>query len=259
MTLEESMRSATGLALMLTVATVALGQPAFEVASIRVRQGAPQWKFAISGTRLTIESYTLFGLIREAYDLQIYQFQSTGAPALLQSSDILYDITAKAQGDGTPTRNQFRQMLQALLADRFKLKVHREPVEMPVYALIVGRGGPKFKPSSPDADPTVRISCTPNCSSNYVLTMPKGTMEDLSHNLAGAGDRPVVDQTGLTGTFDIKLTYKPAYIKSSSPEPDLNDISIFTAVQDQLGLKLEPRKAMIDTLVVDHVEKPSEN
>ena len=108
-------------------------------------------------------------------------------------------------------------------------------------------------------DPTVRISCTPNCSSNYVLTMPKGTMEDLSHNLAGAGDRPVVDQTGLAGTFDIKLTYKPAYVRSSSPELDLNDISIFTAVQDQLGLKLEPTKATIQMLVVDHVEKPSEN
>lgn len=96
-------------------------------------------------------------------------------------------------------------------------------------------------------------------SSNYVVTMPRGTMEDLAHHLSGAGDRPVVDQTGLTGAFDIKLTYKPAYIKSTSPEPDLNDISIFTAVQDQLGLKLEPRRAMIDTLVVDHVEKPSEN
>ena len=63
------------------------------------------------------------------------------------SNDTLYDITAKAEGDGTPTRDQFRQMLQALLADRFKLKVHREPVETAVYALIVGKGGPKFKPS----------------------------------------------------------------------------------------------------------------
>jgi uncharacterized protein (TIGR03435 family) len=252
------MRSAIGLILMLTASGVALAQPAFEVASIRVRQGAPQWKFAISGTRLTIESYTLFGLIKEAYHLSNFQIHMTGVPALMQSSEILYDITAKAEGDGTPTRDQFRLMLQALLADRFKLKVHREPVEIPVYALIVGKGGPKFKPSSPDADPTVRIGCiTPNCSSNYVLTMPKATMEDLSHNLDL--DRPAVDRSGLTGTFDIKLTYTPEFRRNSRPEPDLNDISTFTAVQDQLGLKLEPSNATFEMLVVDNVEKPSEN
>lgn len=257
------MRTATGLILILAASAVALGQStapqAFEAASIRIRQGAPQWKFEISGTRLMIESYTLFGLVREAYDLQNYEVRTTGAPALFLSNDTLYDITAKAEGDGTPTRDQFRQMLQTLLADRFKLKVHREPVETPVYALTVGKG-PKFKPSSPDVDPTVHVSCTTtNCTSNYVLTMPKGTMRELAHNLAGAGDRPVIDQTGLTGTFSIKLTYRPAYTRSNNAEPDLNDISVFTAVQDQLGLKLEPTKAPIETLVIDHVEKPSEN
>jgi uncharacterized protein (TIGR03435 family) len=250
------MRSATVLILILAACGAALGQT-FEVASIRVRQGAPQWKFEITGTRLMIESYTLFGLIREAYHLQNFQIHMTDVSAQMRSSDILYDITAKAAGDGTPTRDQFRQMLQALLADRFKLEVHREPVETPVYALVVGKGGPKFKPSSPDADPTVRVSCSPNCSSNYVLTMPKGTMEDLSHNLDV--DRPVVDQSGLTGTFDIKLTYTPEFRRNSRPEPDLNDISTFTAVQDQLGLKLEPSKAMFEILTVDHVEKPTEN
>jgi len=250
------MRSATNLILILAVSGAAFGQT-FEVASIRVRQGAPQWKFETSGSRLMIESYTFFGLVREAYHLPNFQIHMTGAPALMQSSEILYDITAKAEGDGTPTRDQFRQMLQALLADRFKLKVHREQVEIPVYALTVGKGGPKFKPSSPDADPTVHVSCIPNCSANYVLTMPKGTMEDLSHNLDL--DRPAVDQSGLTGTFDIKLIYTPEFRRSSRPEPDLNDISIFTAVQDQLGLKLEPSKAMFEILVVDHAEKPSEN
>jgi uncharacterized protein (TIGR03435 family) len=251
------MRSAIVLILVLATSGAALGQPAFEVASIRVRQGAPQWKFNISGTRLTIESYTLFGLVKEAYDLQNYQIQMTGAPPLLLSNDTLYDITAKAEGDGTPTRAQFRQMLQALLADRFELKVHREPVETPVYALIVGKGGPKFKPSSPDADPTVRVGCSPNCRSNYVFTMPRATMEDLTRQLFT--ERPVMDQSGLVGTFDIKVTYKPWYTMISGAEPDLNDISVFTAVQDQLGLRLESRQATVEMLVVDHVEKPSEN
>jgi uncharacterized protein (TIGR03435 family) len=254
------MRFAAGLLLIFVASGAtsgtAFGQT-FEVASIRVREGAPQWKFEISGTRLMIESYTLFGLVREAYGLQNYQFQRTGMPPLMLSNDTLYDINAKAEGDGIPTRAQFRQMLQALLADRFKLKVHRDSVETPVYALTVAKGGSKFKASAPDADPTVRVSCTPNCSANYVLTMPKGTMEDLSHNLDL--DRPVVNQSGLTGTFDIKLTFTPEFRRNSRPEPDLNDISIFTAVQDQLGLKLEPAKAMIEMLAVDHAEKPSEN
>jgi uncharacterized protein (TIGR03435 family) len=76
----------------------------FETASIRVRQGAPEWKFKISGTRLTIESYTLFGLIQKAYNLQNYEVRTTGSQPLLLSNDTLCDVTAKAEGEGTPTR-----------------------------------------------------------------------------------------------------------------------------------------------------------
>ena len=169
-------------------------------------------------------------------------------PALMLSNDTLYDITAKAEGDGTPTRDQFRLTLQALLADRFQLKVHRNPTEMPVYALVVGKGGPKLKPGS-SVDPAIS-----GRGMNYTLNMPKGTVAELAHILSREVDRPVLDQTGLEGTFDIKLAYKPEYVKN--PEPGT---SVFTALQDQLGLKLEPTKAMIEMLTVDHVEKPSEN
>jgi uncharacterized protein (TIGR03435 family) len=252
------MRSATRLVLILILAaSSAASGPVFEAASIRVRQGAPQWKLAISGTRLTIESYTLFGLLQEAYDLQNYEVQETGAPALMLSNDTLYDITAKAEGDGTPTRDQFRQMLQALLADRFQLKVHREPREMPVYLLVVGKGGPKFKPSLPDADAQAHFSAS---GPNYQATMPRESMDDLAKNLLShVAGRPVLNKTGLPGMWDIRLTYKPESQIDRGPMPDMGEISIFTAVQDQLGLKLEPQNATIEILVVDHVEKPSEN
>ena len=177
---------------MLATLCGAFGQT-FEVASIKVGQGAPQWKFAISGTRLTIESYTLFGLLKEAYNLQNYQVQLTGASPLLLSQEILYDVNAKAEGEGNPTRDEFRQMLQSLLTERFPLKVHREPKEMSVYVLVVGKGGPKFHESAPDANPVGHIGFT-GANNEYALTeLPKTTMKSLAATislaLTGVGSR----------------------------------------------------------------------
>jgi len=256
------MRAILRAALIIGALCQAFGQsvaPArsFEVASVKVRQGAPQWKFAISGTRLTIESFTLYGLVKEAYNLENYQIQRTGAPALLLSNDILYDISAKAEGDGTPTRDEFRQMLQSLLADRFRMKVHREAAETPVYALLIGKDGPKFRESAPDAASAGGVRTS---GSIYQWTLPRVTMNGLANTIGDAGlDRPVLDKTGLTGTWDIKLMYTPEFKMSRGPETDLSEISIFTAVQEQLGLRLEPQKAMVEILVVDSVQKPSEN
>lgn len=231
----------------------------FEVASIRVRQGAPQWKFAISGTRLTIESYTLFGLVKEAYNLQNYQIQMSDKLPLLSSMDTLYDITAKAEGDSIPTRDEFRQMLQLLLADRFQLKVHREQKEMPVYMLVVGKNGPKFHASAPDADPQAHFGFSGANNEYGMATMPKTTMKGLADSLSPVQGRPVLDKTGLTGTWDIKLFNTPEYKMSRGPEPNPGELSIFTAVQEQLGLRLDPQSAMVEVLVVDRVEKPSDN
>jgi uncharacterized protein (TIGR03435 family) len=258
------MRAIPSAALIIGALCQAFGQSApparkFEVASVKVRQGAPQWKFAISGTRLTIESYTLFGLVREAYSLRNYQIQRTGAPPLLSSDDTLYDITAKADGDSTPTRDEFRQMLQSLLADRFRIKIHREQKEMPVYALVVGKNGPKFHASAPDADPQAHFGFSGANNEYSMATMPKTTMQGLADNLSPVQGRPVLDRTGLTGTWGIKLFSTPEYKMSRGPEPNPGELSILTAVQEQLGLRLEPQKATIEIFVVDSVEKPSEN
>jgi uncharacterized protein (TIGR03435 family) len=230
---------------------------AFEVASVKPHEGpAPIIGVSTSGQRLEGEAETVRGLVMWAYNLKNYQISSP-EKAYSAVGDTFYDIVAKAEGDGVPTKAEFRQMLQLLLADRFKLKVHAETHEMPVYELVVGKNGPKFKESAPDASPMGRLGVS---GRNYQVTMAKATMDDVVNAVANSFlDRPVVDKTGLTGTYEIKLTYTPATRANLASEPDLSDISIFTAVQEQLGLKLEPQKGRVEVLVVDHLEKPSAN
>ena len=191
------------------------------------------------------------GLIMWAYNLKNYQVSF--APSISRP-DVYYDIFAKAEGDALPTEGDFRQMLQALLKDRFNLRVHREMQEMPVYALVVGKNGPKFKESAPDAIPSGYGGVN---GRNQYRKVTKGTMEDLADGLQVYAGRPVVDRTGLTGTYDYRMEATPEFRINNNPE--LSDISVFTAVQEQLGLKLEPEKAPIEILVVDHIEKPSAN
>jgi uncharacterized protein (TIGR03435 family) len=225
---------------------------AFEVASIRPHQGPLHsiMGFDSSGPRLKLEGYTLRGLIMEAYNLRNYQV------SMAAEDDTFFDVAAKAEGDGSPTRAEFRQMLRALLAERFNLKAHYDLKEMPVYALVVGKNGSKFKESA--SDTTLKGLVGVN-GRNQTLTMPRETMESLANDIWNSNfvDRPVVDRTDLHGTYDIKLEATPAFRIEKNPQPE--DLSVFTAIQDQLGLKLEPAKANVQILAVDHVEKPSEN
>jgi uncharacterized protein (TIGR03435 family) len=225
---------------------------AFEVASIKVHDGPLQsMGISTSGTRLTAEAETLNGLVMWAYNLKNYPISFARS---ISGDDVFYDIFAKAEGDALPTMAEFRQMLQTLLTDRFHLKVHREMREVLVYALVVGKNGPKFKESAPDAIPA---SDTGVNGRNQYMKATKGTMEDLAHVLPVLVDRPVVDRTELTGTYDYRMEATPGFRINNNPE--LGDISVFTAVQEQLGLKLEPQKAPVEILVVDHIEKPSAN
>jgi uncharacterized protein (TIGR03435 family) len=228
---------------------------AFEVASVKPHQG-PLTRFqdfSSSGPRLTLEAYPLGGLITEAYNLKGYQI-SFAAP--VPDPDVFYDIAARAEGAGVRTKNEFRQMLQTLLAERFHLKTHRQMMERPVYALLIGKNGPKLKESAPDAEVTFLGGVN---GRNQTVTASKATMETLVGAIQRGfnSDRPVVDRTGLTGTYDLKLEATPEWRIDSNPDP--NEVSIFTAVKEQLGLKLEAQKAMIEILVVDHIEKPSAN
>jgi len=208
-----------------------------------------------SGLRLNADAANLRMLMMYAYNIR--NDQVSGSVPLLTVGDTRYDIVAKAEGGDVPTKAEFRTMVQLLLADRFKLSYHRESRETPVYVLLVGKNGPKFKQSAPDANPVAHYHWT---GRNNEITIPKAAMDDVLGAIANSMlDRPVIDKTGLTGTYDIKLTYTPDLKSNRDSEPDLNDISVFTAVQSQLGLKLEPQKAMVEYLVIDHAEQPSGN
>jgi uncharacterized protein (TIGR03435 family) len=243
--------NAATLAITLGNIWVSAQAPAFEVASIRENPGP--WHvlrgYSSSGARLTLEAWSPVDLIMEAYGLKRYQALS----ALPVTA--FYDIAAKAGGDGTPTRAEFMPMLQTLLADRFNLRFHRETREVPVYAMVVGKSGVKFKESPPEKP--FRSYGGVNGRNQY-RELSQATMEMVADRIAGEGiDRPVIDKTGLTGKYDIRLEATPEFRINNNPQPE--DLRIFDAIQQQLGLKLEPRKAAIEVLVVDRLERPSAN
>jgi uncharacterized protein (TIGR03435 family) len=228
----------------------------FEAASVKLHQGPGRVGITISGLRLNAEAEGVWNLIAYAYNLKSYQVSLTDAQQSTMG-DQFYDISAKADGDAPPASDEFRQMLRSLLADRFQLRVHTGQRDVPVYELTVARNGPKFKPSTADAGAAPKFHAN---GRNWETSLTKASMDDVVRFLDGSAylDRPVLDRTGLAGTYDIELTYTPD-IPPNRREPDPSDISVFVALQDQLGLRLSPRKAPMEILIVDHVEKPSAN
>jgi uncharacterized protein (TIGR03435 family) len=241
---------------MIPIATAAAQPPSFEVVSIKVNPGP--WHvlvgYSSSGTRLTLEGYRVSELIMEAYALKRYQVIFTDLRLRSTANQDVYNIVAKASDGHDPTRSEFRQMLQTLLSERFGLKVHREMKEMPVYAMVAGKSGPKFKESAPDTPFVANHGVN---GRNQNMTLSQVTMELLADEVGNYGlDRPVIDKTGLTGKYDIKFE---ATLEFRLRDPQPGDISTFDAIQSQLGLKLEPQKANIEVLVLDSISKPSEN
>jgi uncharacterized protein (TIGR03435 family) len=189
-----------------------------------------------------------------AYNITVRQLSGPG-PALSER----YDVAAKAEH--AVSRDQMLRMLQSLLVDRFKLVLHRETKEVPVYALVVGKGGPKLRPSdtpkSEGSNPRTPSRAGGSELRSGHLIFKNESMADFAWALsraAATGDRVVLDHTGLEGTYDFELRFEPRELAVSLEGP-----SIFEAVQEQLGLKLESKKDAVEFLVVDSVEKPSAN
>lgn len=224
--------------------------PSIEVAVIKPHDPSSYHNsFSFSGDRFSLDDQTVSRLI--AFAWAINQNQIVDAPNWIR--DEHYDMDGKTSAQADPTIPEEQQMIRKIFADRFGLGFHREKRELAVYALVVAKGGPRLAPASqPNAQPiqhneghgmqTTR-SFTSAAISDFVLTMQFFL------------DRPIVDQTGLTGRYDFKLTY--TYADASSSEPDAPPL--FTALQEQLGLKFQPTKAETDVFVVDHVERPSAN
>lgn len=273
-----------GAALLLVVGIAAAQsrsetQPAFEVASVKpvpsgpIRSPNGGWLYLgprldWSAGRLTLRNYSLKGLICDAYEVKDYQVLG---PNWLDSEK--YEVVAKAPA-GT-SQQQARRMVQVLLADRFQLVMHRETKDLSAYVLVVGKGGHKLRTGkrNPIANDDGRVALKLQPGR---ISTNEGSMEWLANQLTGRLGRPVVDATGVKGEFSIELAWspeqgeqgpiglptKPHSVEAgpSAPEAAANPFpSIFRAVQEQLGLKLEGRKLPIGVLIIDRVERPSAN
>jgi len=235
---------------------------AFEVATIKpVEHEAKSSRYITmqGANRFVEKDYTLKLLIAAAYNLNAKEI--AGGPAWIESDH--YDIVAVTPGEVRPTHDEQMAMLRNLLADRFKLTFHREQKEFSIYELEVAKGGPKLKASTASADAPVALISTVY-PQRMVLPARNATMSDLVSLMQRAMlDRPVVDKTGLSGRFDFDLEWAPDETQFGGEVPiasaDAPTAPLFTAIQQQLGLKLEATRGPVDALIVDEAERPSEN
>jgi uncharacterized protein (TIGR03435 family) len=289
------------LALALALSTVAHAQvqlihakpgeitPSFDVASIREDTSGPNHTSTNTDQdSYRIENLTIRDLIMTAWGARIKSQVEGGRDQLL---DQRFDINARIGEDDmarfktlTPVdRGRVTAlMLQALLVDRFQLKVDFDTRELPVFALVIAKGGPKFQKSTPDrpsSSPASNAGPPPepkkqgiwmNSTQKKAQLDAYGTgMDGLTSILSGQEDtsgRFIVDKTGLAGEYDFSLSWAPEYLSAGAHGSDYAAAdagpagpSLFTALQDQLGLRLESQKAPVEVLVVDHIEPPSAN
>ena len=265
---------------MLLSCAAALGaQSAFEVASVKPRvlpEGfirrpwsarieCPPFHCGIAGMRFTEDAASLTDLIMDAY--QVRRFQIASAPSWGDTGHDLYDIAARFPEGKAPTLAIARHMLQTLLAERFQLKLHHEIRDLPVYALVVGKGGSKLKPAPAGK----------TCSGDALEDNPDAafhTSWDLTPEALGMfAGRPVIDKTGMSGHYctadgrdamaalDIQAIMGGRGGRRGAPESDESDsaASLFSELQKKWGMRLEPQKGPADVLVIDHAERPSAN
>lgn len=260
--------------------TVSRPVPSFEVASIRPSRADGGFEnYQLSNARFHVENAPLTALIRFAYDIRSDD-QLPKDPAWIVHEK--FDIDAKVDDSQVAAMatllpdqklREFRLMVQSLLEDRFKLKVSRSIKELPVFALVVAKGGPKL----------ISANISPEAVANRMPMLAGGSRGELkavdvsmalfSEWLSGGldtGNRVVIDETSLKGSYNFMLNWTPDRVHiaqsagagggEASPLPsESSGLSIFTALQEQLGLKLESRKAPVEVLVIDHVEHPSQN
>jgi bla regulator protein BlaR1 len=257
----------------------AQSRPQFEVASVKLNtSGGNNALFGShSPGTFNADNYPLLGLIAGAYNVQ--PFQITGAPGWIESAR--YDVVAKPHVNLSKAlitseaigkwQAETKLMLQSLLEERFQLQLHRETKELPVYALTIAKGGLKlhpgncteYDPNNPPPRPAPGQKRPDYCGNlsaggsgpTEKLDAFAITMSQFLGFLPNYTGRVVIDKTGFTGTFDAHFVFtaqSPAQDETSAP-------SLFTAIEEQLGLKLESTKGPVEILVIDHVERPSEN
>jgi uncharacterized protein (TIGR03435 family) len=247
--------------LLFIAAFVGVFGQSFDVASIRPQAPDDHLFFVRPPTRgqFTANGTVAKLLVMLAYDVQ--ESQIANGPSWFETEK--WDIQAKSENDQHSVA-ETRLMLQHLLADRFGLRLHRSTEQRPVYVLTVNKGGPKFKVSE---STSTNLQVGPNS-----IFLQAGTIDRLTGVLATALGRPVVDRTGLTGSYDLTVQWDDAPVRdgglpgTSDPQSRLAATpagtergSIFTAMRDQLGLRLDAQRAPVDVLVIDDIRRPSAN
>jgi len=245
--------------LLVCIALVSLrgaDAPSFDVASIRphapddanfyVKMPA-QGRFTATGSVAKL-------VVMLAYDVQ--EAQIAGGPDWFAKEK--WDIEAKSDNPGGHSVEETRRMLQNMLAERFGLRIHRETEQRPAYVLTVGKDGPKFKPAE-EGSTNVRVG-------GNSISLERGNLERMTQLLSSALGKPVIDRTGLTALYDLSFKWDDAPVPEGGvtgldvPAAPGNDHgSIFTAIQDQLGLRLDSQRAPVEVIVVDRIERPSPN
>jgi bla regulator protein BlaR1 len=242
-------------------------RPRFEVASVKPTNGVGASSGGAGVGGASEHNMTVRFLLWFSYRVQ--PFQIVGAPGWIDTDR--FDIEARAE-DRNAGPDQVRLMLQSLLEDRFHLKLHRETKVSPMYALVVAKGGPKMTLSADQTSPDVNGPAPPGSPlpNHGAIRFGQGSflanavpLSFFAHELSGRMDRLVVDRTNLPGRYDFLLQWKPGPGETPNEAPATGDIesrpSIFTAIQEQMGLKLESGREPVEVLVVDHIERPSEN
>jgi uncharacterized protein (TIGR03435 family) len=248
----------------------------FDVASVKQNKSdarsitnfppGPEDAYAPDGGSFSGSGVTLYQYISLAYDFTVFDYQ------LLKSRLPEWVLTDRfdiqARGSGNPTKAQMRLMIQSLLADRFKLAIHFETREVPVFALVLakpGKTGPQLHPHTNEppcstASPCGRFDSLPNPPGQFRIGARDVTMGFIANVLATSElGRPVLDQTRLTGNFDFTLEWTPNIPVSPDFIPDQSGPTYIEALKEQLGLKLESSRGPVQVPVIDHVERPDEN
>jgi uncharacterized protein (TIGR03435 family) len=238
--------------------------PEFTVATIRPSNpNAPRGGYGFRGQDVITTNVTVNWMIKLAYNLHARQI--VGGAAWLDSAK--YDTVGRPDTPGQPSRDQMKLMIRKLLEDRFQLKFHFEKRELPVYAMVVLPAGAKITESAgdPNAFPGIGFGQEPGVLSlRGINTTLDGVANGLQSNIL---DKPVVNQTGLTGRYDFLLRWTPdagqianfgGLAPGNANDPDAPP-DIFSAFQQQLGLKLESTKALVEVMVIERIERPSEN
>jgi uncharacterized protein (TIGR03435 family) len=235
--------------------------PKFEVATIKPsKPDTPGKMFRVQGRRFKTVNTTLNDLLSFAYGVQPKQV--IGAPAWADTDK--FDLDAEPDGEGAPNDKQWKSMMQKLIVERFKLTFHHDKRELAVYVLSVSKAGQKMTKSEGDPNglPGLWFQQLGD------LNVRNANMADFSGLMQSAVlDRPVLDQTGITGRWDFTLKWTPDDSQFSGmgvripPPTDSANAppNLYTAIQEQIGLKLDATKAPADVMVIDHVEKPSDN